>query len=652
MTDLRTLEPLQIEREAGRTLDRLLPRLAEAFAAQPTDHWSEFRDRLVFYFPELFARLAVLYGHHYDFFYQIEQLLVEMGRSWFARSAELKILDRERTGNPHWFQSQKMLAAVYYVDLLAGDLTGLRAKIPYFQELGLTYLHLMPLFAVPAGENDGGYAISDYRTVDPRLGSMEQLTALASELRQAGISLCLDFVFNHTSDEHTWALKALAGDPEYRNYYFFFPDRKMPDRYEQHLREIFPDARPGSFTYRHDVGHWVWTTFNSFQWDLNYANPEVFRAMAGEMLFIANAGAEILRLDALAFTWKQLGTDCENLPQAHTLVQAFNLVARIAAPSLLFKSEAIVHPDEVNKYIGRDECQLSYNPLLMALLWNSLATREIRLLRHSMSYRHQIPADCAWVNYVRVHDDIGWTFDDGDAAALRINGFDHRRFLNAFYTGRFPGSFARGLPFQENPRTGDARISGTLASLTGLEEALQRNDSQLFDLAIRRIHLLYAIIFSTGGIPLIYLGDEVGALNDYSYRNDPAKAEDSRWVHRPVIDWEQVARRQDRTTVEGRIFGELHRLTALRQSTPILAGHEMEVVYLENDHIFAFVRANKAGRLLVVANFTEQVQTVDANSLRLHGLGYDFHDLISDQPVNSQTDLYLGSYQVMWLAAG
>lgn len=651
MTDLRRLEPLQIELEAGRTLDRLLPRLAETFAAELPALWSEFRDRLLLTFPELFARLTGLYGHHYDFFYQIEQLLVEIGRSWFARSPELKALDRERAGNPDWFQSQRMLAAVYYVDLLAADLTGLRARIPYFQELGLTYLHLMPLFAVPAGENDGGYAISDYRTVDPRLGSMEQLTELAAELRQAGISLCLDFVFNHTSDEHTWARKALAGDPDYRNYYFFFPDREMPDRYEQHLREIFPDARPGSFTYRHEVGHWVWTTFNSFQWDLNYANPEVFRAMAGEMLFIANAGAEILRLDALAFTWKQLGTDCENLPEAHTLVKAFNLVARIAAPSLLFKSEAIVHPDEVNKYIGHDECQLSYNPLLMALLWNSLATREIRLLRHSMSYRYQIPADCAWVNYIRVHDDIGWTFDDGDAAALGINGFDHRRFLNALYTGRFPGSFARGLPFQENPRTGDARISGTLASLAGLEEALHKDDPQLLDLAICRIHLLYAIIFSMGGIPLIYLGDEVGTLNDYSYRNDPAKAEDSRWVHRPTIDWEQVARRRDPSTVEGRIFSGLQRLIGLRQSTPILAGHEMEVIYLDNDHVFAFVRIHEAGRLLVVANFTERVQTVDGNSLRLHGLGYHFHDLISDQPVNAQTDLYLGPYQVMWLAA-
>jgi amylosucrase len=652
MTKLHTLDGTQLAREAVRTLDRLLPRLEQAFAGENIEAWEQFRERLNRHFGDLFSRMARLYREHYDFFYHLEQLLLEMGRSWFERSPALKELDLERSHNPQWFQSQKMLAAVYYVDLLAGDLQGLRKKIPYFQELGLTYLHLMPLFKVPAGESDGGYAISDYRTVEPRLGTMDELRTLTTELRQAGISLCLDFVFNHTSDEHTWALQALAGDPEYRDYYFFFPDREMPDRYEEHLREIFPDARPGSFTYRHDVGQWVWTTFNSFQWDLNYANPEVFRAMAGEMLFIANIGTEILRLDALAFTWKRLGTNCENLPEAHLLVQAFNAVARIAAPSLLFKSEAIVHPDEVNKYISSQECQLSYNPLLMALLWNSLATRESRLLRHSMSYRHAIPADCAWVNYIRVHDDIGWTFDDADAAALGINGFDHRRFLNAFYTGRFGGSFARGLPFQENPRTGDARISGTLASLAGLEEALHRDDPQLLDLAIRRIHLLYAIIFSMGGTPLIYLGDEVGTLNDYSYRTDPAKAEDSRWVHRPEIDWGQMERRHDPTSVEGRIYGGIQKLIEIRQQTPLLGGHEMDVVYLDNDRVFAYVRTSEGGRMLVLANFTEQVQRVDGNALRLHGLGYQFHDLISDQPVNSQNDLYLGSYQVMWLAAG
>lgn len=649
MTTLTDATPGERLREAERALARLLPRLRAHFHQADPSHWASFEERLHRHFPDLFVRLVQLYGHHYDFFYHLEALLTELGESWMGRRESLKALDEERSADPYWFQSQKMLGAVYYVDLMAGNLEGLRAKIPYFQELGLTYLHLMPLFKVPAGDSDGGYAISDYRTVEERLGTMQQLTQLADELRQVGISLCLDFVFNHTSDEHVWAQQAIAGDSTFRDYYFIFPDRALPDQYEQHLREIFPGARAGSFTLHQEMQQWVWTTFYSFQWDLNYGNPEVFRAMAGEMLFIANIGIEILRLDALAFTWKRMGTTCENLPEAHLLVQAFNAVARIAAPSLLFKSEAIVHPDEVNRYIDAKECQLSYNPLLMALLWNSLATRETRLMRQSLSYRLKIPPECAWVNYVRVHDDIGWTFDDGDAGALGINGYDHRRFLNEFYTGRFPGSFARGLPFQENPRTGDARISGTLASLAGLEKALAEEDPAAVDLAIRRILLLYALIMSTGGTPLIYLGDEVGTLNDYGYRDDPAKAGDSRWVHRPVIDWEKVGRRHEPALVEGRIFQGIQRLSEIRNRTEVLSGHNMTVLDPGNHHLFAFIRANAAGRLLVAANFTERSQPLSGNVLRLHGLGYRFRDLITDDMVDSNHDLTLAPYQVLWL---
>lgn len=425
----------------------------------------------------------------------------------------------------------------------------------------------------------------------------------------------------------------------------------MPDLYDRTLREIFPDQHPGCFTYRPDVQRWVWTTFHSFQWDLNYHNPAVFRDMTAEMLFLANVGAEVLRLDALAFTWKELGTNCENLSKAHTLVRAFNAVVRIAAPSLLFKSEAIVHPDEVARYINAEECQLSYNPLLMALLWNSLATHKVRLLRHSMSYRFVIPEDCSWVNYIRCHDDIGWTFDDGDAAALGINGYDHRRFLNAFYTGRFPGSFARGLPFQENPRTGDARVSGTLASLAGLEAAVHSGNPAEIDLAVRRILLLNAIILSIGGIPLIYLGDEVGVLNDYSYVDDPAKAEDSRWVHRPRIDWEQMVRRHDPTTIEGRIYSGLRHLIKVRKATPTFAGNRMKVIHLGNDHVFAYLRTGSHGdRVLVIANFTESTQPIPANEVRLYGAGYHFRDLISNQELALIGEtIVLAPYQVLWL---
>jgi glycosidase len=630
-----------LERQAERSLQRLRPRLDARFAAfarSAPDEWQVFTRRLEANFNRLFRLLLHLYGNQYDFFYHLEELLTSLAQAWIDRPKELKALDAAREADPLWFQSNQMLGGVCYVDLYAGVLEGIRAKLPYFKELGLTYLHLMPLFKTPEGENDGGYAVSSYREVNPKLGTMKQLTDLASELRREGISLALDFVFNHTSDEHKWAMRARAGDPDFQEYYRIFPDRTMPDAYEKNLREIFPDEHPGAFTYFPKMHQWVWTTFHSYQWDLNYANPVVFDRMAQEMLALANVGVEVLRLDAVAFIWKQLGTSCENLPEAHMLIQAFNAVARIAAPALIFKSEAIVHPDDVVKYIRSDECQISYNPLLMALLWNSLATRDVRLLNLALRGRFRIPAGCAWVNYVRCHDDIGWTFSDEDAARLDINGYDHRQFLNAFYTGRFEGSFARGLPFQENPKTGDCRISGSCASLAGLEKALKEESEAEVELAIRRIALIHAVILTVGGIPLIYLGDEVGTLNDYGYRQDASKAGDSRWVHRPFADWEKLGRRNDENTLEGRVYRRLYRLIQVHKNEAAFAGNEMQVMNVGNDHVLGYVRhaPGESRRVLVFANFSEQPQIISHNLLRLYGLSYTFTDLVTGQAIAAE----------------
>jgi amylosucrase len=647
------LPPDTLERWTKVSLARLEPRLAKRFKSYTRKspvHWRAFMLRLEKNFPLLFELFISLYQDQYDFFYHLEDLLFSLAESWINRPEDLKALDAARESDPLWFHSNRMLGGVCYVDLFAGDLSGIRSKIPYLKELGLSYLHLMPLFCAPQGENDGGYAVSSYRELNPRLGSMAQLAELSAELRQEGISLVLDLVFNHTSDEHQWALKARSGDPDFQEYYRIFPDRRMPDAYEANLREIFPDEHPGAFTFRPEMNSWVWTTFHAYQWDLNYANPAVFNRMIQEMLFLANQGAEVLRLDAVAFIWKRLGTRCENLPEAHTLIQAFNAVARIAAPALLFKSEAIVHPDEVAKYISAQECQLSYNPLLMALLWNSLATRDVTLLNQALRERYKIPSGTAWVNYVRCHDDIGWTFSDEDARRLSIDGFHHRNFLNAFYTGRFPGSFARGLPFQENPKTGDVRISGTCASLAGLEKALKEETPLEVDLAIRRILLIYGVILTIGGIPLIYLGDEIGTLNDYSYRSDPAKIDDSRWVHRPRADWKAMERRHDPTSLEGRVFHGLQKLVQLRKENPVFGGNVNSILNTDNPHVLAYIRPYENQRALVFANFSEQPQTIPGNLLRLYGLGYSFRDLLSGQAVDL-ADLSLSAYDFRCLIA-
>ena len=629
--------------ESVRVDEAVRQHVLEALAQSEVTVGQEFERRFDAHFPDLHRLFRTLYESRQDWVEQLTALVVQSARSWEERPADLKVLDAGREADSGWFMSNTMLGGVCYVDRYADNLDGLRARIPYFKELGLTYLHLMPLFLAPEPHSDGGYAVSSYRDVNPKLGTMEQLRDLAAEFRGHGISLVVDFIFNHTSDEHEWARKAAAGDPEYSDYYWIFPDRTMPDAYEQNVREIFPENHPGSFIQMED-GRWVWATFHTYQWDLNYANPDVFRAMAGEMLFLANQGVDILRMDAVAFIWKQLGTPCENLPEAHALLQAFNAVCRLAAPSLLFKSEAIVHPDEVALYIDPAECQLSYNPLQMAMIWETLATRDVALLAQALERRHNIPAGTSWVNYVRSHDDIGWTFADEDAAELGINGFDHRRFLNSFYVNRFPGSFARGVPFQDNPRTGDCRISGTTASLCGMEVDPAE--------AVERILLAHSVAFSTGGIPLLYLGDEVGQVNDYGYAKEEGHDADSRWVHRPHYPAEQYARRHEGSTPEGAVHAGLKRMIEVRSATPELAGTTLVPFDTRNRGVLAYQRPAGAAaggetRVLALANFSDSPQSLPAETFG--GFLPAAVDLLSEAAVQFDEGVMLLPRQYLWL---
>lgn len=597
-----------------------------------------FERRLTRHLPQLVNELLPVYGQRADFLEVIGQLVLTAWEAWSQRPADLRALDGRREADPDWFQSNRMLGAVCYADLHWNNLQGVMREIPYLKELGVTYLHIMPPFKCPEGQSDGGYAVSSYREVNPALGTLEDLKALAAALRREGISLVLDFIFNHTSNEHEWAQRCVAGDPAFKDFYILFPDRTMPDAYDRTVREIFPDQHPGAFTQLPD-GRWVWTTFNSFQWDLNYANPQVFRAMAAEMLAIANVGAEMLRMDAVAFVWKRLGTSCENLPEAHHIIRAFNAMVRLGAPGMLFKSEAIVHPDDVVKYIAPQECQLSYNPLQMALLWNTLATREVNLLQMALEERHHLPAGTAWVNYVRCHDDIGWTFADEDAIRAGVKGFDHRNFLNQFYVNRFPGSFARGVPFQDNPATGDCRISGTCASLCGLEQADPH--------AVQRILLLHSVALSTGGIPLLYLGDEVGTLNDMNYVEDPDKAGDSRWVHRPRRDATRYAQRSDPGTPAAAVFAGMKRLIGLRQELSSLAGGHLVGFRSGNPHVLGYMRGEGAQRLLVLANFSELEQFVA--SIVFSAGPQRSRDHVSGAEFALRQGLSLRPYQFVWL---
>ncbi|MBP6016885.1 MAG: hypothetical protein KA586_09205 [Candidatus Promineofilum sp.] len=614
-----------------------------------------FRTRVDLYWADVLRPLRRLYGHREDFDQWAGRLLEIVARGYAARPRELRLMDLRRQGKPDWFQQPEMLGYVAYADRFAGNLRGVGEHISYLKELGVTYLHLMPLLKPRSGANDGGYAVADYRAVSPSLGTMADLSALAAELRVNGISLCIDLVCNHTAKEHEWARWAVAGDPVYQDYYLMFPDRTMPDEFEKTLPEVFPDFKPGNFTYYREMDRWVWTTFNEYQWDLNYANPAVLAEMIDIILFLANQGVEILRLDAVAFMWKRLGTDSQNQPEAHDILQVFRALSRIAAPGLLLKAEAIVSPPKLIPYLGRGEatnkeCELAYHNVYMVLLWSSLAERRVALMTRALQNMPPIPTGAAWVTYVRGHDDIGWAVTDEDAAEVGLSGAGHRAFLSEFYSGRFPDTFARGATFQFNPRTNDRRISGSCGSLAGLERALESKDAAQTEQAIRRILLLYNLIFAFGGIPLIYMGDEIGLLNDPGYRDDPERRDDNRWMHRPAMDWERAAERDDWWSVAGRIFQGMRRMLDVRRRTIALHAQAGAFpVWTHNEAVFGMLRDSPRGRVLVLANFSERPQTVPGYRMHEMYFGGRLIDRLTGAVVESTAGITLEGYEVLWL---
>jgi amylosucrase len=562
--------------------------------------------------PDLADALGRVYTGH-----DIEALTdraVELAGSYAAqRTAALQALDAEREADPGWFLRAGQLGYVCYTDRFAGTLTGVGRHLDHLDELGVTYLHLMPLLRPREGENDGGYAVADYRAVDPRIGTIDDLVTLAAALRARHIDLCVDLVVNHTAKEHEWARRAAAGDPYYRAFYRVFPDREVPDAYERTLREVFPEWAPGNFTWNDEMRAWVWTTFHSFQWDLDWSNPEVFLAMAGNLLFLANCGVGIVRLDAVPFMWKQLGTSCENLPECHQLLRALRAVVDMAAPATIFKAEAIVAPDDLVQYLGvgdppRRECEIAYNNQLMVMLWSSLAARDGQLMANAVRRMHPQPAGTSWVTYVRCHDDIGWAVMDEDAASVGWTGPAHRAFLSDFYAGTFPGSFARGALFQVNPATNDSRISGSAASLCGIEAALVSGDEVALERAVERLLLLYSVAFAFGGIPLVYMGDELALRNDHAWEQDPAKATDNRWLHRPPMDWLAAERRHTPGTLEATVFERFVRLSGARRRLDELGADHRTIVFDGPDHALFLYRRGE--RFAAACNFADDERRV------------------------------------------
>jgi amylosucrase len=603
--------------------------------------------------PDLWPMLEALYGDHLAYVSFCKDLNAALLSAWKDRPDDLKLLDLKRDLEPDWFQRADMAGYVFYIDRFAGDLKGVLSKLDYLDELGISYVHFMPCLKPRPGDSDGGYSVMDYRSINPAFGSLDDFKAVATELRGRGISLCVDLVCNHTAKEHEWAVKAAAGDVKYQDMFLMYDSPYMPQAYEKTLVEVFPDNAPGNFTHHPEFGKWVWTTFNEHQWDLNWANPQVFLEITRIMLHLANTGVDVLRLDAVAFMWKRLGTRCQSEPEVHMILQALRACSRIAAPAVIQLEEAIVSPQEMLPYLGRGrhdgrEGNLAYHNSLMVQFWSALATRDTRLMTHVLATHFPDRlTNATYATYIRCHDDIGWAITDKDAGALQMSGPAHRSYLSDFYEGGFAGSFAQGVLFQENKATGDKRISGSFASLAGLEKA--QGPDQV-DAALQRMLLGHALIACFGGIPLIYMGDELAMLNDYSYRERPDHAHDSRWVHRPAMDWARAGQRHATDSVPGKAFQGLRHILARRRATSGLhAAHPTKILQTGRDPVFAVQRLDPTGPITCLFNFSEHWQHIPGGWLRAQGV-VRWHDELSDKRVMLHDDhLALPPFARVWL---
>ena len=566
----------------------------------------EFERRMARHYDELKWLYCELYENRMDMF---EDLCKNLKNIYMDRKPDLKKQDRVREQNPEWYKKNDILGMMMYVNAFAGNLKGVKEKLDYVQECNVNYLHLMPLLESPEGKSDGGYAVSDFRKVQPELGTMEDLESLADECRKKGISLCMDFVMNHTSEDHEWARRARAGEREYMDRYYFYDNYDVPSQFEQTVPQVFPTTAPGNFTWLDDMKKFVMTTFYPYQWDLNYWNPVVMNEMIYNMLNLTNKGIDVIRIDAVPYIWKQLGTNCRNLPQVHNIVRMMRMICEIVCPGVLLLGEVVMEPEKVVPYFGsveKPECHMLYNVTTMATTWNTVATRDARLLRQQMDIINRLPKDYVFLNYLRCHDDIGWGLDYEWLGQFGIDEVAHKKYLSDFFTGNYENSFARGELYNADPTSGDARQCGTTASLCGIEKAAYERDEEATKRAVRYDLTLHVYMLTQSGIPVIYSGDEIGQENDYTYHENPKKWDDSRYLHRGDFRWDKAELRHTKGTIPGEMFEGLDKLEKIRKSHPVFESTaDCRTVDTWDDSILGLIKEKDGEKLVALFNFSE-----------------------------------------------
>ena len=573
------------------------------------------------------------------------ELCSQMYEYYNCRSKKLKERDLKREKGPDWYHGKAMLGMMLYTDNFAGNMKGVKEKIPYLKECNINCLHLMPFLDTPKGRSDGGYAVADFRKVRPDLGTMKDLAELTEKCHEEDINVCMDFVMNHTSEDHEWARRARAGEGEYMSRYFFYDNEEIPEKYEKTVPQVFPTTAPGNFTYLPETGHYVMTTFYPYQWDLNYRNPRVFNEMIYNFLYLTNQGIDIVRIDAVPYIWKELGTTCRNLKQVYTIVRMMRMIAEIVCPGVLLLGEVVMEPEKVVPYFGtveKPECHMFYNVTTMATTWNSIATGDIRLLKKQMDIVNQLPKQYVFLNYLRCHDDIGWGLDYETMRPWGIKEIPHKRYLNDYFTGKIRGSVSRGELYNDDPVTQDARFCGTTASMCGIEKAGFEHDEEAMNAAVREDIMLHAYMLTQSGIPMLYSGDELGQVNDYSYKNDPEKCADSRYIHRGKLPWELAEDKEDVTTVQGNIFQTLDRLEKIRrQEITFDKDADVYTYDVHDDSILCVLREHKRRRFFGIFNFSNQEKTA---WMQEKGM---YRNLLTGEKTELK-DIRLSGYEFLW----
>ncbi len=568
-----------------------------------------FQERLKRHHDELRWLYMELYNNG-DMF---AELCDQLNTYALDRAPELQKLDREREQDPEWFRGNDMLGMMLYIDNFAGNLEGVKRKLDYLSSCNVNCIHLMPFLESPKGRSDGGYAVADFRKVQPELGKMEELSELAKACHKKKINLCMDFVMNHTSEDHEWAKKARQGDGEYMSRYFFYNDPSIPEQYDKTVPQVFPTTAPGNFTYLEEMGYYVMTTFYPYQWDLNYGNPRVFNEMMYNFLYLANQGMDIIRIDAVPYIWKELGTQCRNLLQVHTIVRMMRMICEIVCPGVLLLGEVVMEPEKVVPYFGtveKPECHMLYNVTTMATTWHSVATKDIRLLKKQMDIVNSLPKDYLFLNYLRCHDDIGWGLDYDTLGTWGMKEVEHKRFLNQYFTGRYGSSVSRGELYNDDPVTQDARFCGTTASMCGVESALYEKDEAKLQAAITQDLMLHAYMLTQSGIPMLYSGDEIGQINDYTYKEDETKKEDSRYLHRGKFPWYLAAKNTEKGTVQEQIFGGLSKLEKIRRERTVFRSDAAVYTYdVKDSSILCILRENEEECFIGIFNFSDETRT-------------------------------------------